>query len=724
MRRCLLCLLALSAPAMAAESEPAATGASQASSGSSASSELAPKGVSPAPVPVEDFQAEFDQLSLSDLLSVKSTVASRTLESVEDAPGSLTVFTRDQIQRMAVSTLEDLLNYVPGFQVSSDTALGRMGRISVRGLFSEVNSGVLLLRDGVPDWNPFDGSSWMFGRHVMLNDVERVEVIRGPGSTMWGTNASSAVVNIVTVKNRDTASVGYGTIGRRELSANFHSEVVPGLKLSGSVQGYADNGFTFKNYTDAFGVTGNINDPLSQYTATIRGEYKGLTLTVHSVGTWWREFVEFTAASPLNRNSIDRYNADLAYKLNLGQTGNVTFGLTYSYDQIDAFGLVVPQGIPLVSGQPLAQAWYGGPFVSVPVVRLRADATWRPLANNTFNAGFAGAYGWISRAGHFADHDLQTMADLGTSQLLTGDMNFVDQDAWQALVGLYAQDTHRFGPLAIVAGARIDYTLMSAQLPGPFERIRLWYLPVLPRAALSYKTPIDSRVKLMYGRAFRAPSISELTIVHNPTISGGLATQNSLRPEMVDTGELAYTQNLFSRVSVTATSYLSYAHDLIAPDRILTPADPCFPVCTPGSTALGNNGRLLTTGLELELKTSPVKGLLLVGSYDRLFGAWKNGERADVEQSTNAFSADLGYSIANVTFDVSGFYRQRLALMPSQASYLMLSSRVSYKVLQRMKVSASAENVLNEQFFGLTAYSLPNGLPARGRTFYLSLGYE
>jgi outer membrane receptor protein involved in Fe transport len=709
---------------MAAESEPAATGANQASSGPSASSAPAPKDVAPAPVPVEDFQAQFDQLSLSDLLSVKSTVASRTLESVEDAPGSTTVFTREQIQRMAVSTLEDLLNYVPGFQVTSDAALGRMGRIVVRGAFSTGNSGVLLLRDGVPDWNPYDGSSWMLGRHVMLSDVERVEVVRGPASTMWGTNASSAVVNIVTVKNRDTATAGYGTIARRELAVNFHSEVIPGLKLSGSVQGYADNGFTFKNYADAFGVTGNIKDPLSQYSATIRGEYKGAMLTIRSVGTRWTEFVNGAAASPLTRNSVDRYNADLAYKLNLGRTSDVTFGVTYSSDQSDSFSLNVPQGIPLIPGQPLARAWYGGPFVSVSVVRLRADATWRPFAGNTFNAGLAGAYGWLPRAGQFSDHDPQTMADFGSFQMLTGNMNFVDQDAWQALLGLYAQDAHRFGRLSLVAGARLDYTLMSAQLPGPFERHRSWYLPVLPRVALSYKTPIASTVKLMYGRAFRAPSIGELTVAHNPTISGGLATQSSLHPEMVDTGELAYTQNLFSRVSVTGTSYLSYAHDLILPGRILTPADSCFPVCAPGSVALGNTGRLLTTGLELELKASPVNDLLLVGSYNRLFAAWRNGERADVEQSTNAFSADVGYSIAKVTFDVSGFYRQRLALVPKQGSYVMLSSRVSYRFLQHMKVSASVENILNDQFFGLTTYNLPNGAPARGRTFNVLLGYE
>jgi outer membrane receptor protein involved in Fe transport len=107
-----------------------------------------------------------------------------------------------------------------------------------------------------------------------------------------------------------------------------------------------------------------------------------------------------------------------------------------------------------------------------------------------------------------------------------------------------------------------------------------------------------------------------------------------------------------------------------------------------------------------------------------LFGAWSNGDRVDVEQSTNAFSADVGYSIANVTLDVSGFYRQHVAPVPQQDTYFVLNSRVSYRFLHGLRVSATAENILNEQYFALTTYNLPNGVPARGRTFYLSLGYE
>ncbi len=674
--------------------------------------------------PGEDSGDVPEDLSLVELLNVKVTSASRTPQVVADAPGSMTVFTREQIQRMGVSTLEDLLNYVPGFQVTNDAVFGRLGRISVRGSFSTVSSGILLLRDGVPVWNSYDGSAWHFSRHVMLYDVERVEVIRGPGSTMWGTNASSGVVNIITVKDRNTVAIGSGNYGRREVAANFHSEVAPALKVNGSVQGYTDSGFVFEDFTDGFGVTRTVRDPISQYTATVRGEYEGLTLSIHSGGTWWGEFANWAAQSPINRNTIDRYSADLSYRLDLGPTADIAFGLTYSDDSFDAYGLTVPNGIELIPGVPQEQDWAGGPVVSTRVARLRTDATWKPSRDNTFNAGFSGAHGWSPRAYHFANYHPQTLVNFRTARLLRGDLNFIDEDGVQTLLGVYAQDTQRFGPFAATAGVRMDYTRTSAQLPGPFEREVLSYFPVLPRAALSYSTPIDSTVKLMYGRAFRAPSISELTIAHNPVVAGGLATGNGLRPEIVDTGELAYIQNLFSKASLTGTGYVSYVGDLITPGQTLTPADSCFPVCPPGSTALGNNSQLLTSGLELDLKLMPVPGLLVVGGYSRLFGAWQDGDRIDVEQSTNAFSADIGYNIADVTLDVSGFYRQRVELVPDQDSYLVLSSRVSYGFLDHLAVSLTGENLLDEQYFGLTSYNLPNGAPARGRTFYTTLRYE
>jgi outer membrane receptor protein involved in Fe transport len=134
--------------------------------------------------------------------------------------------------------------------------------------------------------------------------------------------------------------------------------------------------------------------------------------------------------------------------------------------------------------------------------------------------------------------------------------------------------------------------------------------------------------------------------------------------------------------------------------------------------------KAIPSGLELDLKATPVTGLLLVGGYSRLFGAWQDGDRIDVEQGKNAFSADVGYSLGDVTLDVSGFFRQRVALVPDQSRYFVLSSRVSYGFLDHLKLSVSGENLLDEQYYGLTSYNLPEGSPARGRTFYAMLHYN
>lgn len=112
-----------------------------------------------------------------------------------------------------------------------------------------------------------------------------------------------------------------------------------------------------------------------------------------------------------------------------------------------------------------------------------------------------------------------------------------------------------------------------------------------------------------------------------------------------------------------------------------------------------------------------------MGSYNHLFGAWKNGDRVD-EQGANAFAADVAYSTAGATLDVSGFFRQHAALVPRQGNYLVLSSRVSYRLAHRLKASGSIENILDERYIGVTSYNLPQGAPARGRTIYVSLGYE
>ena len=169
-------------------------------------------GVSPLPTrgqgTVEAKQAPKDlsQLSLEELMNLKvDTVygASKFEQKVTEAPSSITIITTDEIQKYGYRTLADLLRSVPGFYVSYDRQDAYIG---VRGISrpSDYNTLVLTLIDGHRvNENVFDGT-YVDGQFVLDVDlVDRVEIIRGPGSSLYGTDAFFAVINIITKRGRD-----------------------------------------------------------------------------------------------------------------------------------------------------------------------------------------------------------------------------------------------------------------------------------------------------------------------------------------------------------------------------------------------------------------------------------------------------------------------------------------------------------------------------------------
>ena len=144
-------------------------------------------------------------------LSVPITVASRSEEELGKAPSMVTVFTRSEIQAMGVRTLEELLNYVPGYQVFSEIENGLQGFISARHSRSALSNTVLVLLDGVRLNNSHTGEATLLTRLISMDQVRQVEIIRGPGSALYGANAFLGVVNIVSEKELSEANIGIGS---------------------------------------------------------------------------------------------------------------------------------------------------------------------------------------------------------------------------------------------------------------------------------------------------------------------------------------------------------------------------------------------------------------------------------------------------------------------------------------------------------------------------------
>src|SRR5258708_24355371 len=149
---------------------------------------------------------DLTKLSLADLIKVQIETgygASKFGQNVTRAPASVTIVTVDEIQKYGYRTLADLLRSVPGFYVSYDPQDAYIGR---RGISrpSDYNTLVLILIDGHRvNENVYDGT-YIDGEFVLDFDlIDRVEIIRGPGSSLYGTDAFFAVINIFTKRGRD-----------------------------------------------------------------------------------------------------------------------------------------------------------------------------------------------------------------------------------------------------------------------------------------------------------------------------------------------------------------------------------------------------------------------------------------------------------------------------------------------------------------------------------------
>jgi len=169
------------------------------------------------------------ELSLEELANLEITSVSRRAERLADAPASVFVITGDDIRRSGVTSLPEALRLAPNLQVARVDA--RQYAISARGFNNTIANKLLVLIDGRTVYTPlFSGVFWD-AQDVFLEDVERIEVISGPGATLWGANAVNGVINVITRRASDTLGIlAFGGAGNRESGAGARY----GTRLAGS----------------------------------------------------------------------------------------------------------------------------------------------------------------------------------------------------------------------------------------------------------------------------------------------------------------------------------------------------------------------------------------------------------------------------------------------------------------------------------------------------------
>jgi iron complex outermembrane receptor protein len=155
------------------------------------------------------------QLSVEELMNVEVYSASRHLERTQTTPSAIFVLTNEDIRRSHATSVPEALRLVPGVQVGRVDA--NKWAVSMRGFNSREANKLLILVDGRSIYDPlFSGMLWE-SQDFMLEDVDRIEVIRGPGGTLWGANAYNGVINIVTRAAADSlGALGAVTAGNEE----------------------------------------------------------------------------------------------------------------------------------------------------------------------------------------------------------------------------------------------------------------------------------------------------------------------------------------------------------------------------------------------------------------------------------------------------------------------------------------------------------------------------
>jgi iron complex outermembrane recepter protein len=301
-------------------------------------------------------------LSLEDLINLKVTSVSKKEEKLNDAAAAIFVLSNDDIHRSGVTTVADALRLVPGMQVAAINS--STWAISARGFNSQFANKLLVMIDGRTVYSPLFSGVYWDAQQVFLDDVDRIEVIRGPGATIWGANAVNGVINILSKSARDTQggllyagggdvhlALGGARYGSR-IGEDTYSRVYGTYQLNDSYQqttGQSANdqwdlgkgGFRVDHYTKNDGHATWQGDVYAGNLADHTGDQYGL----NTLGRWTRLISERSSYEVqayfdhTSRNdalaevSLDTADLTFQHTFGLGERNDVIWGLGYRFTE-------------------------------------------------------------------------------------------------------------------------------------------------------------------------------------------------------------------------------------------------------------------------------------------------------------------------------------------------------------------------------------------------------
>lgn len=231
------------------------------------------------------------ELGLTDLAQLQ--IATKQKQSIYSSPSSVYVLSRQQIKLMGVKTLQELLNFVPGFQSTRDVEQGTANRISARGRSTALSESVLVQINGQKINDLYTGGISILNRMLDLGNVDHIEIIRGPGSALYGSNAFLGVINIITTSGQNEFNVSASDAGT--VISNFTYSIKPldSHQLDLYLSAFKAKGESY-DVTDLYGISERTKDPADGADVYLRYSFDNWLFTGRLMQ---RELEDFLAVS-------------------------------------------------------------------------------------------------------------------------------------------------------------------------------------------------------------------------------------------------------------------------------------------------------------------------------------------------------------------------------------------------------------------------------------------
>ncbi|MDD2723195.1 MAG: TonB-dependent receptor [Methylovulum sp.] len=686
-----------------------------------------------AEVEMEDYFA----MSPAELANIPVTIATGTPKPVFQSAAITSVITADQIKSMGATELHEVLETVPGVHASIKEGDYDYS-YSMRGISNNANSQVLILLNGTRITTPF-GGTLMTGTEMPLEAIQRVEVIRGPGSALYGADAFAGVINIITKKAGDINGTRAGVrAGNWDTQSTWgqHSTELAGWNIGTSLQYQhtqgddgrvmdADAQTAFDNalQTHASHAPGALN---SRY-ETLNG-HLNLQRKHWNIGFWgfnsmdagtragiagaldpkgiangeqylgdvrfstedWLDDWELTAhASYLRTNFLAQLQLfPDKTRLPIGPDGNINtsdFSLINFPDGVNA-NVGRLEKIPSFE---LTSIFRG---LNQHVVRLNTGFRHEAISTTeSINIG----------TGVITDNT-QTVVN-GQLTNLTGTPFVYLADTNRSIWSLVAQDEWQIAKnWQLASGVRYDnYSDFGGTLN--------------PRLALVWDINKRLTGKLLYGRAFRAPNFSEQGTQNNPVVLGN----KYLKPETINTTELAFDYRPLLSLHTTLNIYYYEISNLIS----------TVPM-TDGLSQYQNNGNQNGYGSEFEWDWQWGQQWNIKGNY-----AWQNATNAATDKRISGVPEHHIYVALGWHFSPQWNIQPQLNWIGGRTRALGDQRQLDdyetvdltlrgKKLFKHLNLAASLRNAFDGHPLEPAALQLPQNLPLAGRSFYFEASID